>query len=195
MLALSNPQKFHGAIESSFSGERRRNLWRLDELGGDMYLLILSEELPDLSEAAKQFGHNGESFETRDYQKLLERVTVGSRWQFRLTANPTICKKKAQDADRGKVMAHITVAHQEKWLEDRAGNYGFTLAPDEFRVTKSHAYSFRKHGERRVSLLSVTYDGILTVTDPDRFREAMISGIGRGKAYGNGLLTIVRCGS
>ena len=195
MTAFSNPQKFHGAIESAFTGERGRNLWRLDELGGETYMLVLSEEIPDLSEAVKQFGHDGESFETRDYDKLLERVTIGSRWQFRLTANPTICKKKSEDAPRGKVMAHITVDHQEKWLADRAENHGFSLGPDEFRVTKSRSYSFSKHGERRVTLLSVTYDGILTVTDPEKFRVSMINGIGRGKAYGNGLLTIVRAGN
>ena len=46
-----------------------------------------------------------------------------------------------------------------------------------------------------MTLLSVTYDGILTVTDPEKFRVSMINGIGRGKAYGNGLLTIVRAGN
>ena len=192
MIALANPQKFHGAIESSFPGERERNLWRLDELGGDTYLLVLSKELPDLAEAAKQFGFGAEAFETRDYDKLLERITLGSRWQFRLTANPTICKKKTSDAKRGEVMAHITVGHQEEWLGSRSGKYGFDVAPDEFRVTGNRSYSFSKHGERRVTLLSVTYDGILTVTDPEKFRAAMVEGIGRGKAYGNGLLTIIR---
>ena len=33
MTALAAPQKFHGAVESAFSGERRRRLWRLDRLG------------------------------------------------------------------------------------------------------------------------------------------------------------------
>ena len=32
MIALTSPQKFHGAVENSFSGERRRRLWRLDSL-------------------------------------------------------------------------------------------------------------------------------------------------------------------
>ena len=32
MIALTSPQKFHGAVENSFSGERRRRLWRLDRL-------------------------------------------------------------------------------------------------------------------------------------------------------------------
>ena len=46
MIALTSPQKFHGAVENSFSGERRRRLWRLDSLNGKLYLLLLSEELP-----------------------------------------------------------------------------------------------------------------------------------------------------
>ena len=56
MTALAAPQKFHGAVESAFSGERRRRLWRLDRLGEKLYLLLLSEEMPDLSGVVEQFG-------------------------------------------------------------------------------------------------------------------------------------------
>ena len=56
MIALANPQRFHGAVEQAFPGERRRRLWRLDPLGGKLYLMILSEDAPDLSGIAEQFG-------------------------------------------------------------------------------------------------------------------------------------------
>lgn len=190
MLALSNPQKIHGAIESAFPGERRRNLWRLDELGGETYLLVLSEEKPDFTSVVTQFGYPGDTFETRSYTPLLDRITTGSRWQFRLTANPTVNRKREKEGDR-KIMAHVTVAHQEEWLLDRAEKHGFQLLPEEFRVTKTQNYAFHKGGNNTVTLLSVTYDGILTVTDPEKFRSAMVEGIGRGKAYGNGLLTVM----
>ena len=49
MAALSAPQKLHGAVESAFAGERRRRLWRLDRLGERLYLLLLSEDAPELS--------------------------------------------------------------------------------------------------------------------------------------------------
>ena len=193
MIAFSNPQKFHGAIESAFPGARERNLWRIDELGGTHYLLILSRERPDLSEVVRQFGRSGDSYETKPYDPLLERVQTGSRWRFRLTANPTKCFKTPTDpVKRGKVGALISVAQQEQWLADRAAGCGFQVQPDEFRVTHSHTYAFRKSGHRPVTLLSVTFDGILTVTDADLFRHTMVSGVGRGKAYGNGLLTITR---
>lgn len=38
----------------------------------------------------------------------------------------------------------------------------------------------------------MTYEGTLRVVNPLLFRQALTNGIGRGKAYGLGLLTIVR---
>ena len=88
MAALSAPQKLHGAVESAFAGERCRRLWRLDRLGERLYLLLLSEDAPELSGVVEQFG-TGAAAETRSYDPLLQRVEPGSCWQFRLTANPT----------------------------------------------------------------------------------------------------------
>jgi CRISPR system Cascade subunit CasE len=44
----------------------------------------------------------------------------------------------------------------------------------------------------RVSLYTVTYEGILEITDVELFKEVLTKGIGRGKAYGCGMLTIAR---
>ena len=53
---------------------------------------------------------------------------------------------------------------------------------------------FFKGGPKRnrVTLLSVAYEGLLTVTDAEAFRHTLTEGVGRGKAYGMGLLTIIR---
>lgn len=194
MTALAAPQKFHGAVESAFSGERRRRLWRLDRLGEKLYLLVLSEEIPDFSGAAEQFG-TGTAPETRNYDPLLERITPGSRWQFRLAANPTkSCKDPADPQARGTVMAHCTTQYQKQWLLDRAAKHGFALTEDSFTVTRVQWYHFAKHGTRPVSLLAVTYEGVLQVTDPEAFRALLCQGMGRGKAYGLGLLTVMRGG-
>lgn len=196
MRALANPNLFHGAVESAFPGERQRNLWRLDTLAGKRVLLILSEQKPDLTAAAEQFGPAGsDGWETKDYAPLLNRTTTGTVWHFRLTANPTVsAAQPGQPRDlRGQVHAHITAAHQERWLSERAEKHGFSLQPDAFRVVGTEWRTFRKGVERnRVTLLAVTYEGLLEVTDEALFRQSLTTGIGRGKAYGMGLLTVVR---
>lgn len=198
MRALAAPQKLHGAVESAFPGERRRRLWRLDTLNGKLYLLLLSEDMPDLSALAHQFGplHAEKPFETRDYAPLLQRIQAGGVWQFRLTANPTKSAAPAATGARGKVRAHATVEYQCQWLAQRAEKHGFSLDPNAFTVTSSHWLRFYKGAERErpVSLLAVTYEGLLTVTDAALFRRTLTEGIGRGKAYGLGLLTVMHRG-
>ena len=201
MRALSAPNLLHGAVEAAFPGPRTRELWRLDRLQGKYYLLILSEREPDLTDAVRKFGaaHEDAGWESRDYSPLLDRAKNGSEWQFRLTANPTkCCRSSAKDRDeRGTVHAHSTVQYQQEWLAERAQKHGFSLGEDDFMVVGSKWAVFQKGTERRrVSLLAVTYEGRLTVTDETLFRQALTEGIGRAKAYGMGLLTIVRptCG-
>ena len=75
------------------------------------------------------------------------------------------------------------------------GRAGFALTEGAFQVTRKQTCHFRKNGKRPVTLLAVTYEGILQVTDPEAFREMLCQGIGRGKAYGLGLMTILHGGS
>lgn len=195
MVALSAPQKLHGAVESSFPGERRRRLWRLDRLGERLYLLILSEDIPDLSGVAEQFGTGAEP-ETRNYDPLLQRITAGSCWNFRLTANPTKSCKGNDPEVRGTVEAHCSVKFQKKWLMERAEKHGFALDEDGFTVTNIKWQHFhKKHYIRPVTLLAVTYEGVLRVTDPEAFRQTLCNGMGRGKAYGLGMMTVIRGGN
>lgn len=202
MLALQNPAMFHGAVERAFEPRAGRSLWRLDTLGERRCLLLLSEEKPQLTALAAQFGTE-ETPETREYAPLLDRILPGSRWQFRLHANPTY-SSKSKDG-RGKVHACTLVRKPEKcrpgmpepktqvgWLLHQAEVHGFAVEEDQFNVTGIQWYAFTKKTGERVRLLGVTYEGLLTVTDAEKFREALCEGVGRGKAYGMGLLTVMR---
>lgn len=191
MKALTRPSMLHGGIESAFPGERERRLWRLDALGGQPYILLLSTEKPDLEAFSEQFGFPGE-YETKSYEALLKGITAGSRWRFRLTANPTV--SKAKPGERGKVVAHISQQYQNEWLIAKAEVNGFSVSGDDFLITGTRWHRFYKGAQKAkpVCLLAVTYEGTLEVTDPDVFRNALCNGIGREKAYGMGLLTVMR---
>lgn len=191
LQALSSPSMFHGAVENAFAGVRQRSLWRVDLLGGQHYLLILSAGKPDLSHAIAQFAPIGAQWETKDYTPLLNRVRDGTRWRFHLCANPTY--SVAEKGRRGRVCAHSTTAHQREWLLRQSERHGFALDADAFDVTGSRWYQFGKgYGQNKINLLAVTYDGILTVTNAALLRDMLIQGIGREKAYGVGLMTLVR---
>lgn len=61
----------------------------------------------------------------------------------------------------------------------------------EVRITARRRYSFAKGGRgSRVTFHSVTFEGLLRVTDPAVFTERLLGGIGPSKAYGCGLLTL-----
>lgn len=202
MLALNNRKLLHGAIESAFEKEeeRERRLWRIDHLRNAYYLLIVSEEKPDLTSAYEQFGpHDKKVFwETKNYDVLLKRIESGSKWQFRLTANPTMSSVKnssgsRKDSKRGVVYAHNVESYQREWFKKKAAANGFYVSDDEFSVVQSQWIQFFKgKAEHKVSFIGVTYEGTLTVVDRDAFVESMLHGIGREKAYGMGMLTIAR---
>ena len=124
----------------------------------------------DLSGVVEQFG-TGAAAETRSYDPLLERVVPGSCWQFRLTANPTRSKKDSADhMARGTLKPCYLEVEQEEWLWAQAAKHGFAVSEGSFAVTRKQTYHFKKNGTRPVTLLVVTYEGILQVTDPEAFK-------------------------
>ncbi|MDE6091484.1 MAG: type I-E CRISPR-associated protein Cas6/Cse3/CasE, partial [Ruminococcus sp.] len=170
----------------------KRNLWRIDCLGDQLYLLLLSDCEPKLSSFCSQFGQGKFSFETKSYDGLLDRIKTGDKWQFRLTANPTKSVSNQKNGKRGKVVAHITTDFQKKWLVEKSEKNGFSVTENSFDVVQSRWVRFYKKGNKVISLISVTYEGMLEITNVDLFKNALTNGIGRGKAYGMGLLTVMK---
>lgn len=204
MRALASPQVIHGAVESSFHqqtakpGEfRKRLLWRVDYVADKCYLLLLSEEQPNLAALVHQFGHPNvlSSGETKAYSPFLEKLQKGQRWQFRLRANPVRnSNTETDESGRGKVFAHVTAEQQMQWLMARAESCGVALKQEEFAVVHNDWKKFHKgsRGQHQVVLRTATFEGMLSITDADRFRQSLTSGIGRARAYGCGLMTIMR---
>lgn len=194
MRALTAVNMLHGAVESAFPGERQRRLWRIDVLNGTTWLMLLSETMPDLTRLQAQFGFPDRPGESRSCDELFKRMTAGSRWRFRLVANPTRSVSTGEKGGRGKVVAEGAVPAQREWLMRHGESHGFRVTPGSFDVTRSEWKLFRKGTDdgRRVSILQVTYEGVLEVTDAARFLETMAQGIGRGKAFGMGMMTVMR---
>jgi CRISPR system Cascade subunit CasE len=190
-IAFESPNLFHGAVETSFSERQRRNLWRIDKLMGQYYILILSEDRPCLDGFIRQFGYKGETGEIKEYDALLNRLDIDQKWRFRLVANPTRTIKN--DKGERKISAHVSEKYQLQWLTQKAEKHGFEI--NEAMVVSSDWKIFRKNGgASRVRLKEAVFEGSLTIKDLELFKSALIRGIGREKVYGMGMLTIVRGG-
>lgn len=90
---LTHLGAYHDWVERSFpeefaEGERTRKLWRIDHLGGKIYLLIVSREAPDLSSLCC-YGVDG-SAETKNYDPFLSKLKKGMKCRFRIVLNPVV---------------------------------------------------------------------------------------------------------
>jgi CRISPR system Cascade subunit CasE len=188
--ALLSLQIMHASIKACFPESDGRVLWRSDTLGHNLYVLIVSPIKPDFTAFVRQYGWpaSGQEGESRDYRQLLDGISTGARWRFRLTANPV-------HTVAGKIYAHVTAAQQRQWLSDRAERNGFALSEDAFDVVGRDTIRFRKgdrSDRREVTLARATFEGNLTVTDAALFKNTLANGIGRARAYGCGLLTVAK---
>lgn len=221
MRALASPQVFHAALEAAFptrSDDKsgRELLWRIDSLNRGahtaFYIIMQSVRKPDFTSVAEQFGwpaSDQAQGETREYGSFLAGLKNGQSWRFRLRANPVRHDPKRENGRlvRGKIQAHVTVDWQKWWLVKRAPSFGFALlTPDgkaaavEYEkpcfdmlaldVVHRETMNFRR-GQERVTLSMATFEGGLCVTDAETLAARMRQGIGRAKAYGCGLLTLV----
>ena len=188
--ALSQPKLFHGAIEETFKPKKYRNLWRIDSIGGKDYLMILSPEYSDFKNLIDQFGYKEFPAETKKYESFLDGLKEGEKWNFRIIANPT---KDLSSASKRKTIPLASIEDQKNWLIQKGEKNGFLITENDFDVFKKQTFEFRKLKEkskRKVTLFAVTYEGVLKIQDIDLFKKALYQGIGRGKAYGLGMLTI-----
>lgn len=195
MRALAWPKLIHGAVENALQRDDTRKLWRIDWLENNCYLLILSHEKPDLASISEQFTlpDDGSQAQTKCYDGVLEKLAVGQVWRFRITANPVHCVKNKPDDKRGVIKAHVTQEQQRQWLLSKAERAGFKLDEVEFDVVHSEWKCFPKHANARhdVRLRMATFEGGLTVIDVEDFRKTLSEGLGRARAYGCGMMTIM----
>ena len=201
MNALQSPQIMHAAVMASFQSFEQplegRVLWRVDRVGSATYILIQSRTKPDVSHLVDQYGRpdTGQKGETLDYERFLSSISEGEMFRFRLSANPTHSGPALKSGGRGKVYPHVTAEQQMQWLIGKSEGCGFSIIDDNGNVTAEVVHREMrkfKRGNGQVTISYVVFEGVLKVSDPDTLRSSLISGIGRAKSYGCGMMTLMR---
>jgi CRISPR system Cascade subunit CasE len=199
---LASPERVHAAILACFMPNSGRVLWRLDEFEHSLFLLVISAEQPDFKHMQEKYGWNSSSGkgDTIKYDSLLSKLKDGQKFRFKLTANPASRFYKENDTmqgakarKQGNFYGKLGIDQHNEWLISQSVRHGFSVTQNDFAVTSKGKLRFHKgQGRDRntITLATATYEGVLQVTNVDKFRSALINGIGRGKAYGQGMLTI-----
>lgn len=108
------------------------------------------------------------------------------RYGFEITLNPSKRNKQS-----GKIEAIRNRDEIALWAIERAHkSWGFEIHPDHLQVQINPVLQFNKNG-KTVTHNSAHLKGELKVTDRTQFMQSFLNGIGRGKAFGFGLLQIV----
>src|SRR5690554_2599087 len=192
---LNHLGAYHKWVEDSFPNEvkdgyRSRKLWRIDQLGNNSYLLILSQEKPD-KENLEKFGVKGTA-ETKDYNVLLNQLQEGDKLLFRLVLNPVMSLSRGKNSGkRGRVIPLVTAEQQLQFLKDRAAKHGFSVNDDEVIVTGRSFEVLRRKNQKPLKICTAAYSGLLTIENLELFKKALTNGIGKNKAFGCGLLTVI----
>jgi len=81
------------------------------------------------------------------------------------------------------------------WLQQKAAQHGFQVLdasdqPDPVGGKEQVGWKGMRPDRQRLTHAAVLFEGVLRITDADRFRATLWQGIGSGKAYGFGLLSI-----
>lgn len=213
---LANCQAMHRTVMSGFlatqlPGDARAALGVLHRVevnhrSGTVTLLVQSMEKPDWSRldgylldvlgaeenpACKQVDH------------LYESIAPGTVLAFRLRANPTRRIDTIAGPDGVRRIGHrVELSHEEDqihWLRRKGEQGGFQLltvrtaptVPNVLVMPAQKVVGDRRNDKgSRITFGAVLFDGELVVEDEEAFRQSLQVGIGSGKAYGFGLLSV-----
>lgn len=121
-------------------------------------------------------------------------LKAGQVLAFRLRANPTV-KKDWPDQPKKKQGRRVGLIREEDqlaWLQRKIEAAGGALVSAHVAGEASlrGKLFLEKDDERRMRFVSVQFDGILQVKDPDLLVNTVGAGIGSGKGLGFGLLSL-----
>lgn len=185
---------------------------------GDLVVIVQSRDRPDWSRLPDGYLREVRGETLNPACKLLDEqyasIETGGRLRFRLRVNPTrkIDTRSGPDGRRrnGRRVELRDDSARIAWLQRKAGECGFEIltvradprVPDVLVLAEAKVGGSRPVtstgrevvSTSRLTFRPVLFEGELKVTDVALFRATLAAGIGPGKAYGLGLLSVAPAG-
>lgn len=187
---IAGRYELHRTLMRAFpapTAEEERILFRLDLMNGELpCILVQSQTRPEWDRIDKKH-YFDKSPQCKEFNPAF---SPGQQLRFRLLANPTI-KRKFPGEEQSKRVGLTTDAEQLSWLHRKAETGGFHVQSVD-KTDRGLAFG-RKHEKdtiHQIQLLAIQFDGILLVEKPDKLLNTLKMGIGSGKGFGFGLLSV-----
>lgn len=195
--ALRDCNELHRDLMSAFpqtqtaeAARRTENmLFRLIEGKREIALLMSSDSAPD-AESLRRRGYHLLPGAVKDVSALQDAFREGMLLRFELLASP--CVKRCSEQKNSRREFLRTGAERAKWLERQGEAHGFRIRNMEESALRV-SLDGTKNG-MRIHYDAVRMTGVLEIADARAFWQAYRQGIGPGKAYGLGMLTVARIG-
>ncbi|WP_331731037.1 type I-E CRISPR-associated protein Cas6/Cse3/CasE (plasmid) [Kitasatospora sp. NBC_00070] len=169
--------------------EPRRHLgvlFRAETGGTGSQILLQSARPPDLRRLPAGYGQAV----TRPLTPLLDALRPGLSVQYRIAANPI--RKPGRTTRELHGLSAVVPLHgaaADDWWTRQAEASGLRL--HGLRSTPlDPARGIRRGDLRRINHSRILFEGTAAVTDAGALRVRLAEGIGKGKAYGCGLLSV-----
>lgn len=159
-------------------------LFRLEERPTGTSILMQSAIRPALEKLPASYG----KARCKSLTPLLNGLREGVNVHYRIIANATRKLGKNTTAGRPKQVVPLHGAEADEWWRRQADAVGLVLHSLHSRQLDTG--TGRRADDNRVTHARTQFDGTATVTDPKALIDRIHTGIGRGKSYGCGLLTI-----
>ena len=173
---LASDYDWHQAVWKSFprqDGETRDYLMRIDHQPGGLRCLILSPRIP-----VRPGWCQPEYWQTKP---IPDAFLSFDRYAFQVRANPV-----KKDNKTKRLIPLLSIEDQIRWMERKAALSGFRIQVPGVQVLRAQPHVLKD----KTYLYSVDFTGILNVTDREKFKQAVAQGIGKGKAFGFGMLVL-----
>lgn len=189
-----NPYELHKALWQLFPDrpdENRSFLFRVENVVKNQSAQLLMQSVDKPVSVAK--------VGLLAYKELSLNFHEGQLLRFRLRANPI---KAIKDIEKGTVerkgkiytrtvrVPLIREEQQQEWLERKLKDVALLQS---LHIQRELAINFRKDKEQRIGKVQpVLFDGIFQVSNPVALIQIVEQGIGQGKAFGCGMLSLAK---
>lgn len=168
--------KLHGIVFRFFNTKEEHKLFRYNLEKKSLY--ILSENRPKILEIVNRLNVKTTDIEIKQYTiDEYTNIEKHKNYKFNILVNPTY-----RDFKTRKVLSN----DWRDWIYRKSGENGFEI--QEIKKMDEMTYI----GKNNTPIYGVEIEGVLSVSDIEKFSGCMINGIGRSKGYGFGFLILDR---